>query len=79
MEDMWSSMKTAINRRSFMRNGLTAAGVGLLANSSSVLADNDHEDHDEHDRRLTRGDAARSWGLPRQRLPSQLWLAETTG
>jgi hypothetical protein len=58
MQDMWSSMKTAINRRSFMRNGLTAAGIGLLANSSSVLADDDHDDHDEHGHRLTRGDAA---------------------
>src|SRR5215470_3269454 len=59
--DMWSSMRTAINRRSFMKNGLTAAGVGLLASSSSVLADDDHDhdhDHDEHGGRLTRGDAA---------------------
>jgi Ferritin-like domain len=56
--DMWSSMKTATNRRSFMKNGLTAAGVGLLASSSSVLADDDHDDHDEHNRRLSRGDAA---------------------
>jgi hypothetical protein len=55
MHDMWSSMKTEINRRSFMKNGLTAAGVGLLANSSSVFAD---DDHDEHGGRLTRGDAA---------------------
>src|SRR5215470_10772860 len=59
--DMWSSMRTAINRRSFMKNGLTAAGVGLLASSTSVLADDDHDhdhDHDEHGGRLNRGDAA---------------------
>jgi len=36
MEHVWSSMKAAINRRSFVKNGLTAAGVaaagaGLLA------------------------------------------------
>jgi hypothetical protein len=60
MEDMWSSMKTAINRRSFVKNGLTAAGVatagaGLLANSSSALA---QEGPEEHSGRLTRGDAA---------------------
>jgi len=60
MEDMWSSMKTAINRRSFVKNGLTAAGVatvgaGLLADSSSVLAQAGHE---EHSGRLTPGDAA---------------------
>ncbi len=53
--NMWSSMKTAINRRSFMKNGLTAASVGLLANSSSVLA---QEGPEEHSGRLTRGDAA---------------------
>jgi hypothetical protein len=50
--DMWSNVRTAVNRRSFMKNGLTAAGVGLLSNSSSVLADDDHSG------RLTRGDAA---------------------
>jgi hypothetical protein len=60
MENMWSSMKTAINRRSFVKNGLTVAGVttvgtGLLANSSSVLA---QEGPEEHSGRLTRGDAA---------------------
>src|SRR5260370_27214819 len=60
MEDMWSSMKTAINRRSFVKNGLTAAGVatvgaGLLADSSSVLAQAGPE---EHSGRLTPDDAA---------------------
>jgi hypothetical protein len=53
--DMWSTMRTAVNRRSFMKNGLTAAGVGLLVNGSPVFADDDHE---EHGGRLTRGDAA---------------------
>src|ERR1700733_11481524 len=60
MIDMWSSMKTAIDRRSFVKNGLTAAtiattSVGLLANRSSLLADDGHE---ERSGRLTRGDAA---------------------
>jgi Ferritin-like domain len=60
MEQVWSSMKAAINRRSFVKNGLTAAGVaaasaGLLANSSSVLAQPKPE---EHSGRLTDGDAA---------------------
>src|SRR5216683_1536076 len=60
MEDMWSSMKAAINRRSFVKNGLTAAGAavagaGLLANSSSALA---QEGPEEHSGRLTKGDAA---------------------
>jgi len=53
-------MKGAINRRSFVKNGLTAAGVatvgaGLLADSSSVLAE---EGPEEHSGRLTPGDAA---------------------
>jgi hypothetical protein len=57
MENIWSSMK-AINRRSFLRNGLTTAGVatvgaGLLADNSSVFAEDDEEGG-----RITRGDAA---------------------
>jgi len=59
MENVWSSMKTAINRRSFVKNGLTAGavtvGAGLLGNSSSVLAEKGPE---EHSGRLTPGDAA---------------------
>ena len=46
MDNMWSSMKTEINRRSFVKNGLTAAGaatagVGLLATSSCRLRTTD--------------------------------------
>jgi len=53
-------MKGAINRRSFVKGGLTAAGVatvgaGLLADSPSVLA---QEGPEEHSGRLTPGDAA---------------------
>jgi Ferritin-like domain len=60
MHHMWNSMKSEINRRSFVKNGMTAAtiaaaGVGFLANGSSLLAD---EDHKERSGRLTRGDAA---------------------
>lgn len=60
MIDMWSSMKTAIDRRSFVKNGLTAAtiattGIGLLANNSAALAE---EGPEERGGRLTRGDAA---------------------
>jgi hypothetical protein len=56
MENMWSSMKMATNRRSFLRNGLAvSAGVGLLSHDSSALAD---DGFDDHGRRLTRGDAA---------------------
>jgi len=60
MQHMWSNMKTAINRRSFMKNGLTAAGVatvgtGLLADAPSLAA---QEGPEEKSGRLTPGDAA---------------------
>jgi hypothetical protein len=58
MKDMWSSTKTAIDRRSFVKNGLTAAGVatagvGLMASGPSALAQVGFGDG-----RLTLGDAA---------------------
>ena len=61
MDHMWSSMRGAINRRSFLRNGLTAAGVtasgaALLSDSNSLFADDD--DEGERDQRITKGDAA---------------------
>jgi hypothetical protein len=55
MQNMWSSMKAATSRRSFVKGGLTAAGVGLLANSSTALAD---QEFGESGGRLSRGDAA---------------------
>jgi len=60
MHTMWASMKAATNRRSFLKNGFTAAGVattglGLLANTPSLLAERGPE---EHSGRLIRGDAA---------------------
>ena len=59
MHQLWTHMKS-LNRRSFVKSGLTAAGLatagaGFLANSSSALAD---EGPEEHSGRLTRGDAA---------------------
>ena len=59
MHHMWTPMKS-VNRRSFVKNGLTAAGLatagaGFLANSSSALAE---EGPEEHSGRLTKGDAA---------------------
>jgi hypothetical protein len=58
MADTWNNLKSAISRRSFMKNGLTAAGLatsaaGLLEDSRPMLAqERDSEDH------ITRGDAA---------------------
>src|SRR6059058_2101240 len=60
MEEMWSNMRTAINRRSFVKNGLATAGLatagaGLLLNNSTALAEQGPEERSGH---LTRGDAA---------------------
>src|SRR5579864_1591694 len=60
MHHMWTDMKTAINRRSFVKNGLATAGLatagaGFLATTSSALAERGPEKHSGH---LTKGDAA---------------------
>jgi hypothetical protein len=57
MDDQLNVLSTSINRRSFVKNGLTAAcvttiGAGLLTESLSA------ESREEHGGRLTRGDAA---------------------
>src|SRR5229473_3565994 len=59
MKDLFTSLKSAINRRSFVKNGLVAGaatvGAGLLAAGPDVLAEKGPE---EHSGRLTKGDAA---------------------
>src|SRR5438105_6986550 len=60
MQSMWTDMKAEINRRSFLKTGLTAAsgaavGLGVLAEASPVLAEQGPE---ERSGRLTPGDAA---------------------
>jgi Ferritin-like domain len=61
MENMWTNMKIATNRRSFLKNGLTVAGaatagMGLLAEHPSALAQDVFDD--KRGGRLSRGDAA---------------------
>jgi hypothetical protein len=61
MQEAWSSMKKAINRRSFVKKGITAAGIatasaGLISNTTSLLAED--EGREDRSRSLTRGDAA---------------------
>jgi hypothetical protein len=61
MKDVVNGSKTSINRRSFVKTGLGAAGAatlgaGLLGHSSSVFAG--QEGPEERSGRLTRGDAA---------------------
>ena len=60
MKETWSSMKSAINLRSFVKNGVTIAGAatlgtGLLAGAPSLLAE---PEPGEHSGRLSAGDAA---------------------
>src|SRR5450759_4908911 len=59
MKDRFTSLKSTLNRRSFVKNGVVASaatvGAGLFASSSAVLAERGPE---EHSGRLTPGDAA---------------------
>ncbi|HEY3928770.1 MAG TPA: hypothetical protein VGL89_10365 [Candidatus Koribacter sp.] len=59
MQDNWTSMKSALNRRSFVKNGLIAGaatvGTGMLGGAASLFAEDDGESHDKH---LSKGDAA---------------------
>ena len=77
MEDMWINMKAATNRRSFLRNGLTmagaaTAGIGLLAESPSILADDGLQDRSGL---LTRGDAALlRFAAAAEILETDLWV-----
>ena len=50
MHQMWSNMKAETNRRSFVKNGVAAAGVaaagvGLLASDSLLLAEEGPEEN----------------------------------
>jgi hypothetical protein len=56
MDEVWSNMKTTINRRSFVKNGLAAAGVG--AAGAGLLADSSPAFAQDGGGQLTRGDAA---------------------
>lgn len=78
MEHLWSSMKSAINRRSFVKNGLAAgvatAGFGLLANNSSALPLDVDGDNDNSGS-LTPGDAALlRFAAAAEILESDFWL-----
>jgi Ferritin-like domain len=75
MHEMWSNMKAATNRRSFMKRGLATAGVGLLANSTLALADDEREEGHEHHSRLNRGDAAMlRFAAAAEILETDLWV-----
>jgi len=47
MKDVPNAVKTPLNRRSFVKTGLSAgaAGVGLLASSPTVFAKRNSEEH----------------------------------
>ena len=74
MHQIWNNVKTAIDRRSFVRNGLSIAGAatvgGLLENSSSLLAD-----EGQHSGRFNRGDAALlRFGAAAEILETDFWV-----
>ncbi len=63
MSDLLNSLKTSINRRKFVKSGLTAAGgatlgAGLLAHSTTLLAQPTSEGSEERSGHLSKGDAA---------------------
>jgi len=74
MHEMWSSMKAATNRRSFLKNGLaTAAGMGLLANDS--FGQSGDEEKGEGSGRLTFGDAAMlRFAAAAEIIETDLWV-----
>ena len=77
MEELRTSMKAALNRRSFMKNGLTAAGVatagaGLLASGTSLLAE---DGLDNSGGSLSQGDAALlRFAAAAEIIESDFWL-----
>src|SRR5207244_2684575 len=76
MKDLQNGLKTSVNRRSFMKRGLTAAGAatvgaGLLGNGLSAAS----EGPEEKSGRLTPGDAAILRFLAAAEiLESDLWV-----
>lgn len=79
MQNMWSNMK-AINRRSFLRNGLSTAGaatagMGLLTTSTSAVADDDLLGGHGF---LTRGDAAMlRFAAAAEIIETDFWVSTT--
>ena len=76
MRHKWSSMPTAIDRRSFVKNGLTAAtmatGVGLLTSNTTARADQFDFGFGS---RLSRGDAALlRFAAAAEILETDLWV-----
>src|SRR5258707_1718566 len=60
MRDLLNGMKCSINRRSFMKKGLTAAGAGVMGAGmvAKCLPVIGHEGREERSGTLTKGDAA---------------------
>ncbi len=60
MESPWTTMKSVLNRRSFMKNGMAAAGMATVG--TGLLLDDawakPHERQEEHSGTLTPGDAS---------------------
>lgn len=73
MQHLWSSMKSTINRRSFLRNGLVAGVAGgMLGNRTLALAGDESEPSSGS---LTQGDAAMlRFAAAAEILETDFWL-----
>jgi Ferritin-like domain len=77
MHSLWNNMKAEIDRRSFLKNGISAAGVasagiGFMAHGSPLLAE---EESEEHSGRLSHGDAALlRFAAAAEILETDLWV-----
>lgn len=73
MQHLWSSMRSTINRRSFLRNGLVAGVAGgMLGNRTLALAGDESEPSSGS---LTQGDAAMlRFAAAAEILESDFWL-----
>jgi hypothetical protein len=79
MKNIADELKTSADRRSFMKNGLIAAGAtmgaALLANGTSAFARGQDQDQEERSGGLTKGDAAILRFLAAAEiLESDLWV-----
>lgn len=58
MEQVWGSMKSALSRRSFLRNGTSTVGSAVVGAGFLSWGSDLHADQGQDQGRLTRGDAA---------------------
>src|SRR5690242_21890809 len=74
MHHMWTDMKT-LNRRSFVKNGLTAAGLATAGAEFLAATSLAEAEPEEHSGRLSKGDAALlRFAAAAEILESDFWI-----